>query len=53
MSRIGPLVHPFAAITEAGAYALFVTGGMVSLLWHGGVDLGISNKFALKKERKL
>jgi hypothetical protein len=35
MSCIGPSIHPFPTIAEAGACAVFGIGGMVHLLLHG------------------
>jgi hypothetical protein len=38
--KIGSLVYPSTTIAEPGTVALYVIGGMVSLTWHGGRDLG-------------
>lgn len=49
VSQIGALVHPLTAIAEAGTIALYIFGGMVNFVWHGGMDLGYSGEFASRR----
>ena len=53
VSQIGLLVYPSTTIAEVGTVTLLVVGGMVSLVWHGGRDLGNSDEFCIEKEQQL